>query len=61
MTHHLAMILSFGLCTVVGVFMLLGSLTSREGTPDMTAVAVAMGALMLFGLAGLTGELTWVR
>lgn len=62
MTHDLAMTLAFGLCAAVGLALHLGALTSRalEGpAPGMVLMAVMMGALMLFGIAGLTGALAW--
>lgn len=64
MTHKLVMTLSFGLCAVVGLVLYLGALTSRaqeDLAPGMVLMAALMGTLMLFGLAGLTGELTWPR
>lgn len=64
MTHGLAMTLSFGLCAVVGLVLYLGALTSRaheSPAPGMVLMAVLMGGLLLFGLAGLTGDLTWAR
>ena len=64
MTHDLAMVLSLGLCVAVGFVLHVGALTCRaqEGPASgMVLMAALMGALMLFGLAGLTGELTWVR
>lgn len=64
MTHDLAMVLSLGLCVAVGFVLHVGALTCRaqEGpVPGMVLMAAMMGALVLFGLAGLTGGLTWPR
>lgn len=62
MTHHTLMITTFMIVSIVGGGLMLMGMTSlaTERQPDGSlAITLTMAALFLFGLAGLTGNLTW--
>jgi hypothetical protein len=64
MTHDLAMLVAFGVTALVGLVLMVMSMTSLsvEGrVPGMVLMTVCMAGLFLFGLAGMMGELPWLR